>query len=168
MLQCFMNNLISTRAFQLKSCTQIICEAASRPPSQDLGHFSLWIVTTVYLSVQYKSTAVKHCKLVRVAESSSVCPDIALAANSFVKFCYGVKLIREQHCPSPTDHTMPHEAVENQNRLVGFLYQRPFNFRKLLGPSAHGWFLSLKDICITEFKALYRFFEDLNAFPDMI
>ena len=62
---------------------------------------------------------------------------------------------------------MPHEAVENQNRLVGLLYQRPFNFRKLLGPSAHGWFLSLKDICITEFKALYRFFEVLNAFPDM-
>ena len=121
----------------------------------------------MYLAVKNKPAAVKDSKLVRVAEPASDGPDIALAAYGSVKLCYGVKLIREQHGPTPTDHTMPHEAVKDKNRLVRILYKCSFNLSELLGPCSHSWLLRFKDIGLHKFEALDRLFEILYAFLHM-
>ena len=125
-------------------------------------------MTTVYLPVEYKPAAVKDSKLVRVAEPASDGSDIPLAAYGSVKLCYGFEFIREQHGPTPTDHTMPHEAVKDQNRLVTILYESSFHLSELLGPLSHSWLLRFKDIGLHKFEALDRLFEILYAFLDVV
>jgi hypothetical protein len=75
------------------------------------------------LSVQDKPATVENGKLIRVAEPACNCSYIALAANSFVKFSDWIKLVCKQHCSSTIYHTMTHETVEKQYRLVRILNQ---------------------------------------------
>ena len=80
-------------------------------------------MATMQLSVQDKPATVKNGELIRIAEPACNCSYIALAANSFVKFSDWVKLVCKKHCSSTIYHTVTHETVEKQYRLVRILYQ---------------------------------------------